>query len=427
MTTFLPCLLRPATATHSRTRGQLRYLAALLALFIGCARPTNDGPASRPSVTSVTTALPIERNVQDYEESTGRLASQYAVEVRARVTGYLDKIAFQDGAELKAGDLLFVIDPRPFKAANDSAVALIAVKKASASFREAEYNRDKELVARNAASRSEFDRAAAAYEEAKALVTSAEAEAEVTKLNLGFTEIRAAIDGVVSDRKVDVGNLVIADQTLLTSIVSVDPLYVNFDVDERRLLRINQQVRSGQIRLVDDIRIPVEVALDNETGFPHRGTIDFADNRIDSNTGTIRLRAVVPNPLPPKGRRTLVPGMFARIRMPLGEPHPALLIAEQAIGSDQGRKFVYIVDATKKVQYRPIRVGRSSGGLVVVDEGLKPGEAIVVAGLQRVRPGAMVETNTVEMQSFTTGNAAAVAEPPAATPPAPAAKPTATN
>jgi RND family efflux transporter MFP subunit len=405
----------------------LPFLLVVSLIIVGCARPASDGAATRPSVTSVTTALPIERDVQDYEEFTGRLASQYSVEVRARVTGYLDKIAFQDGAEVKAGDPLFVIDPRPFKAANDSAVALIAVKKASSSYREAEFNRDKELVARNAASRSEFDRSAAAYEEAKALVTSAEAEAEITKLNLDFTEIRAPINGVVSDRKVDVGNLVIADQTLLTSIVSVDPLYVNFDVDERRLLRINQEVRSGKIRLVDDIRIPIELALDNETGFPHPGTIDFADNQIDANTGTIRLRAVVPNPLPQKGKRTLIAGMFARVRVPLGEPHPSVLIAEQAIGSDQGRKYVYVVDGSKKVQYRPIRVGRSSGGLVVVDEGLKPGEAIIVAGLQRVRPGAVVEATTVEMQSFASGGSAPPAEKPASPASTPAATPPATN
>ncbi|MCE9608164.1 MAG: efflux RND transporter periplasmic adaptor subunit [Planctomycetia bacterium] len=399
--------------------------AALLGCtgFLGCNKPPGAAP-SGPTATLVTAALPLQREVQDYEDYTGRVAAQYSVDLRARVTGYLDKIEFQDGTEVKAGALLFVIDRRPFKAANDSAVALVAVKKAASAFRDAEFKRNQELIKKSAVSQSEFDQSAAAFEEAKAMVSSSEAESEITKLNLNFTEIHAPIAGVVSNRKLDIGNLVVADQTLLTSIVSVDPVYVNFDVDERRLLRIQQEVREGRIKLVDGIHIPIELGLDNEIGFPHPGTIDFADNQIDANTGTIRLRAVVPNPLPSVGKRKLVPGMFARVRVPLGEPRNAVLIAEQAIGSDQGQKFVYVVDAAKKVQYRRVRVGRSERGLVVVEEGLKAGEPIIVAGVQRVRPGSAVDTNMVEMQTFAIDaptspsgkSEAAVPTPPAPTP-----------
>lgn len=380
----------------------VRPLLLLLACTLGCAPKPDGKAAGGPLAAAVTTALPIERDVQDYEDFTGRVAAQYSVEVRARVTGYLDKIEFQDGAEVKVDDLLFVIDRRPFQAASDGATAMVAVKTAAAAFRDAEFKRNQELIAKNAVSKSEFDQSAAAFEEAKAMVTSSKADETLAKLNLGFTEIRAPIAGLTSSRKLDIGNLVVADQTLLTSIVSVDPVYVNFDVDERRLLRVQQEVREGRIKLVDGIRIPIELGLDNEPGFPHAGMIDFSDNQIDAGTGTIRLRAVVPNPLPTVGKRKLVPGMFARVRVPLGEPHKAVLIAEQAIGSDQGQKFVYVVDSEKKVQYRRVRLGRSERGLVVVEEGLKGGEPIIVAGLQRVRPGSTVEASTVEMRSFAT-------------------------
>jgi multidrug efflux system membrane fusion protein len=407
-------------------------LFALLGL-VGCS-PQPEGQASSVPPTLVNTAVPIERSVQDYEDYTGRVAAQYSVEVRSRVTGYLDKIEFQDGAEVKEGDLLFVIDRRPFQAASDSAKALVAVKKAASAFRDAEFKRNQELISKNAVSKSEFDQSAAAFEEAKAMVASAEAEAEMAKLNLDFTEIYARISGVVSNRKLDLGNLVVADQTLLTSIVSVDPMYVYFDVDERRLLRIQQEVRDGRIKLAEDGRIPVEVGLDDETGFPHPGTINFIDNRLDAQTGTIRLRALVPNPKPEVGKRKMLADMNARVRVPLGEPRPSVLIAEAAVGSDQGRKYVYVVDAAKTVQQRWVRLGRSERGLVVVEEGLKPGETVIVAGVQRVRPGVVVTTNGVEMQSLAAtplpsagAKAPANGSPAAPQPPAaPSAVPSAT-
>lgn len=381
----------------------LRYARPLLlalVLLVGCGPATDAGSSPGAPPTLVNTAVPIERSVQDFEDYTGRVAAQYSVDLRARVTGYLDKIEFQDGAEVKEGDLLFVIDRRPFQAASDSAKALVAVKKAASAFRDAEFKRNQELISKNAVSKSEFDQSAAAFEEAKAMVTSAEAEAEIAKLNLDFTELRAPITGVVSNRKLDLGNLVIADQTLLTSIVSVDPMYVYFDVDERRLLRIQQEVRDGRIKLAEDGRIPVLIGLDDETGFPHPGTINFIDNKLDAKTGTIRLRAVVPNPKPEVGKRKMLADMNARVRVPLGEPRPSVLIAEAAVGSDQGRKYVYVVDAGKKVKQRWVRLGRSERGLVVVEDGLKPGETIIVAGMQRVRDGVVVTPNGVEMQSF---------------------------
>jgi len=406
----------------------VRPLLLLLACTLGCA-PKSDGKAAGgPSAAAVTTAMPIERDVQDYEDFTGRVAAQYSVEVRARVTGYLDKIEFKDGADVKVDDLLFVIDRRPFQAASDGASAMVAVKTAAADFRNAEFKRNEELLAKNAVSKSEFDQSEAAYKEAKAMVESSKADEQLAKLNLGFTEIRAPIAGLTSNRKLDIGNLVVADQTLLTSIVSVDPVYVNFDVDDRRLLRVQKEVREGRIKLVDGARIPIEVGLDNESGFPHPGAIDFSDNKIDSNTGTMPFRAVVPNPLPSLGKRMFAPGMFVRVRVPLGEPRKAVLIAEKAIGSDQGQKFVYVVDSEKTVQYRRVRLGRSERGLVVVEEGLKAGEPIIVAGLQRVRPGSTVAASTIEMQTLETpaSENSTKANPEAMPQPAPTASASAT-
>lgn len=400
----------------------LRFVGPALvvaACFCGCKPSADANRSSAPPLTKVSTAVPLVREVQDYEDSTGRVTAQYSVELRARVTGYLDDIKFQDGADVEKGALLFVIDRKPFKAADDNAKALVAVRKASSAYRDAEFKRNQELIAKNAVSKSEFDQSAAAFEEAKAMVESSLAQAESAKLNLDFTEIHAPISGMLSNRKLDVGNLVVADQTLLTTIVSVDPVYVYFDVDERRMLRIQQEVRDGRIKLAADGRLPMTVGLDNETGYPHAAMLDFIDNQLDPTTGTIRMRAVVPNPKPAVGKRRFAPGMFARVRTPLGDPRSALLITEQAVGSDQGRKFVYVVDSEKKAQYRPVTLGRSERGLVVVESGLQAGDAVIVAGVQRVRPGIMVEANSVEMKTFETAAPPPKAKPDEASAPSP--------
>jgi RND family efflux transporter MFP subunit len=350
----------------------------------------------------VTVAVPIARQVQDYEEFTGRVAAKESVDIHSRVTGYLDRIGFKDGAEVKQGDLLFVVDRRPFQAIYDNAMAHIALSKANLAFREAELARNKDLVKTAAVSGSEYDQSAAAAGEARASVTAAEASAESAKLNLGFTEIRAPIQGIISNTNITRGNLVVADQTILTNIVSDDPMYVKFDADERRILRIQQDVREGRIKESPGAEIPVEMGLDIERGYPHQGVIDFADNQIDQATGTIQVRGVFPNPLPAKGRRVLIPGMFGRVRVPLGEPRKAVLIAEQALGSDQGQKYVFVVDKKKEVQYRRVKTGRSDAGLRVIEDGLQPGEEVMVGGLQRVRPGMSVEAKLVDMASFST-------------------------
>jgi RND family efflux transporter MFP subunit len=350
----------------------------------------------------VTIAQPLIRDVQNFEDFTGRVSARETVEIRARVTGYLEKIHFEEGKEVRSGETLFTIDPRPFQAVFDSASAQIELRKANLAFQEAEFRRNEELVKTKAVSVSEFEKSAASREQARASVAAATSETEAARLNLEFTGILARFDGIIGRSQIDEGNLVIADQTVLTTLVSVDPMQVLFDVDERRLLRIQKEVREGKLQDRRPGVIPVEIALDNDEGFPHRGTIDFIDNQLDPATGTIQLRGLFPNPMPERGKRVLTPGLYARVRIPMARVNDAVLIADQALGSDQGQKFVYVIDAQDEVQYRRVTVGKAEFGLRVVESGLKAGERVIVGGLQRVRPGAKVTAKSVEMSTFAT-------------------------
>ena len=395
-------------------------LAGLAGLLAGC---QSDQVAPVAGLTvRVTVAVPIEREVVDCEDFTGRTDAVASVELRSRVSGYLDKILFEEGSEVKKGALLFQIDPRPFQAAYDRAVAEVALKQANLKFRETELRRNKPLVEKNAISQSEFDQIVAAHEEAIAAVTSAQANTEEVKLNLEFTRITSPIDGRISKSSITVGNLVRADQTLLTTVVSVDPMYVNFDVDERTLLEVQQNVREGKTKVSDKEEVPVWMGLANEKSFPHSGIANFSDNRVDPNTGTIRARAVFPNAKPATGSRVMVPGLFARVRLPISNLRKALLVAERAVGNDQGQKFLLIVNGKNEVEYRRIRPGKLEEGLRVIEEGLKAGEAVIVTGVQRVRPGMTVETRSVDMQNFS-GRAPSEVEPSEAAKPSETAKP----
>jgi len=284
--------------------GRCGLLGMLFVGFLpGCSRQPAAAGTAGP--VPVTIAAAITNEVQNFEEFTGRVFAKESVDVHARVTGYLDVIDFKDreGTEVKAGERLFLIDPKPFKAAYDNALAQVALTKANRDYRKAELARNEELVKTSAVSKSEYDQSAAAFKQAEASVTATEATAEGAKLNLDFTEVRREISGRIGAAKITEGNLVVADQTLLATIVSVEPMHVKFDVDERRWLRIQQEVREGKIKAQHGQEIPVEMALDNDKGYPHLGTIDFADNQFDKATGTIQLRGVFSNPRPPQGGR----------------------------------------------------------------------------------------------------------------------------
>ena len=364
-------------------------LTGLLALGCDSAPP----PVAKTSPAVVLVSLPVTDEITDFEEFTGRTDAYQFVEVRARVTGYLDKILFKDGDDVDEGKLLFQIDPRPYQAEVDRTVAAVEQSEAHLKRLEADHRRAVSLFNRGVLSREEFDRISGDYEEAKAAVGITKANINLARLNLGFTKVTAPISGRASRKQVDIGNLVKADDTILTTIVRLDPMYVYFDVDERTLLRIRRLIREGRMKSRNESEVPIFVGFADEDGFPHKGTLDFSENKVDPSTGTLRVRGLIENPKPANGKqpRFLSPGLFARTRLPLGAPHRSLLIPEQAIGTDQGRKFLYIVDAKNEVVYRPVDTGPFNEGLRVITKGLAPGERVVVSGLQRIRPGAKVE------------------------------------
>jgi RND family efflux transporter MFP subunit len=356
-------------------------------------------PAVTVEPPTVTVAAPVQKSVTDQADYTGRTEAVESVDVRARVSGYLTKINFEPGREVKKDAVLFVIDERPYKATLEQAESQVRLGEAQARYAIAEVKRNEPLVARNVTSQEEFNKLVANRDVANAQVDTYKAAVDNAKLNVGFCQVLSPIDGRASRNYITVGNLVTADVTLLTSVVSQDPMHVYFDVDEATILRIQALIRAGKFKSArrhDDV--PVLVGLANEPGrYPHPGRVDFVDNRVDPNTGTLKVRAVLPNPVVVNDDRLFGPGLFVRIRLPLGEPHPALLVSERAVGTDQGQKFVYVVNDKNEVALQPVTLGQAHDGLRVVTDGLKGGEKIVVTGLQRVRPGAAVKPVPGEM------------------------------
>ena len=361
-------------------------------LFAGCGKPAQQAPP--PPVVSV--VQPIAREVIEWDEYIGRLESPETVEVRARVSGYLDKVHFKEGKEIKKGELLFTIDRRPYQAEYDRAEADHERAESQADLAKSDAERAKNLIATKAISQEDFDTKTKTYTSALAAVKSAKAAMDSAKLNLEFTEIRAPISGRISRALVTEGNLISGGvsgtgATFLTTIVSLDPLYLYGDADERAILKYRRLRQEGRRVSARDTDIPAEMELADETGFPHKGYMDFVDNRVDPNTGTLRARGVFTNT-----DHTLSPGLFGRIRIPGSGKYPALLIPDRALGSDQAQKFVYVVNGEKKVEFRPVKIGPLIDGLRVVKEGLKPGEQVIIEGLLRVRPGVVVDAKPPE-------------------------------
>jgi multidrug efflux system membrane fusion protein len=342
----------------------------------------------------VPVSRPVEREVTDYVEFTGQTRAVTPVDIRPRVTGYLVKMPFDEGSEVKAGDLLFVIDPRPYKATLDQAQGQVNLYLAQLRLAKTTLARDKAVNASSPGSVSpqQFDQEQAVVDEAQARVELSEKSMETYRLNYEFTKVVSPIDGQVSRYYLTLGNLVNADQSLLTTVMSVDPMYAYFQVDKPTQERFWRAVNEGKIKAPEDrTKIPVYMSLQGEEDFPHKGTINFENNQFNPGTGTILVRGVFPNPLPKGGQRLLSPGMFVRIRLPIGRPHQAVLIPDQAIASDQGIKYVYVIDAENKAQYRRVTTGVLDGNLRVIEEGLKPDERILTGGLLRVRPRMLIK------------------------------------
>ena len=369
----------------SGVRAALATLA--LVLLAGCDE-AEDGSAKAdapPPPPEVTVARPLVQKLTEWDEFTGRFEPVQLVEIRARVSGYVQEIGFEDGQIVEAGQTLFVIDPRPYQAAVDRAKAQIDMQRAQLDLARLDQERTSRLVSTSAAARATLDQRNAEFAEASANLAASEAELRQAELDLGFTRVTAPFAGRVSDRRVDVGNLV-SDQTLLTTIVQLDPIYLSFDMSESDFLAYQRASARGELPSTRDNRTIVQAHLVDEDGWPHEGTMSFVDNVVDQGSGTIRGRATFPNP-----QNLITPGQFGRIRIPGSPEYDAFLIPDSAIVTDQSRKVVLTVGSDGVVTPKIIRPGPSQpGGLRIVRRGLEADDTIVINGLMRARPGTKV-------------------------------------
>jgi RND family efflux transporter MFP subunit len=365
---------------------------ALVGMLIGCERKNQ---FVAPPPPPVTVSQPLQKSVVESLDFTGTTQAVASVDIRARVQGFLEKIRFTEGAVVKQGDLLYTIEPTTYQAAVDKAVADLASKKAQLDKSEIEYQRNLRLIKENAASQRDLDNSRATRDSAKADVGMAEASLQTAQINLSYTTIYAPITGRIGRSQVDVGNLVGAGEfTLLTTIKQYDPIYAYFALNERDLLAL---IAIYRLQGPPPIRWepPVFLGLSNESGHPHEGKLDFTDLSVDSSTGTILLRGVFPNP----PRYSLIPGLFVRIRFPVGTKDHALLVTERALGVDQLGDYLLVVNQDNVVEHRPVKLGATENGMRVVEEGLKADEWVVVDGIQRARPGVKVNLTRLEPTS----------------------------
>ena len=354
-------------------------------------------PAFPP--VAVTIAKPVEREIVNYAQFTGNTAAVKSVDIRARVSGYLDKLGFDEGAVVKAGDMLFVIDPRPYQAALDMAQANVEQAQAQLQLAESNLKRAEDLQKKGVISPQDFETQSANRNQASASLLANQAALETAKLNLEFTQVRSPIDGRTSTYKYTIGNLIAAGDTtstgILTTVVSLDPMYVYFNVEERGLLAYEEMIRSGKVLYTQDGKALVEMQLANEDGYPHKGFIDFVDNRVDPSTGTIRVRGAFPNK-----EGVLRPGLFAQLRIASSPKYNAVLISDLAVGYDQGSPIVYVVGANDVATAKPVKLGALSEGLRVVESGVGPEDRVVVDGIVHLRPGVKVAPQEGNMADF---------------------------
>ena len=411
------------------------FLGSCLVLA-GCS-PASEQPGKR--LPAVTVSYPLQRQVTDYQDYTGRTAAVESVQVQARVTGYLDNIYFTEGEEvrgddraggaarlvgllgapsgpllaaadlfpgrLQAGDLLYEIDPRPYQAADDAATARVAQNVASLALARENNTRFQKLNKDRpgAVTQVDLDTYQSQEDQAVANLDQAKADLKTADLNLGWTKVTAPVTGRVGRLLVTRGNLIVANQTTLTTIVAQDPMWVYFDADEPTVLQVQELIRQGKYGPADVpvTKIPFYLQLTNEKGFPHVATMDFINNQLDQATATLLLRGIFPNPLPAEGPRVFAPNMFVRVRVPTSGSYHALLVTPEAVGTDQDLKYLYVVDEDNKVVRHAVKLGSLQDGLQAITEGLKPEERVIVKGLQRVQQGATVNPTLVPMPTPT--------------------------
>ncbi len=365
-------------------------LSGAVALVAGCRGPAMAQAQMAPPPPAVSVAAVEERKITEWDEFIGRLEAVDSVEIRPRVSGYIERVVFTAGKEVRKGDLLFQIDPRPYQADLARAEADLAQARSAAALATRSLDRSKMLAAGDAISKEELDNRTGAAERGAANVQAAQAAVATARLNLEWTRVRSPIRGRVGRAEVTAGNLVQAgNATRLTTVVSLDPIYASFDADERSYLKYASRGSVGP----RDRRAPILLGTASEgNAFPHEGYVDFFDNQLDPHSGTVRARAVFPNP-----GHLFAPGLFARLKLVGGAAYQATVVSDRAIGTDQDKKFVLVVKPDSTVEYRPIELGRLVDGYRVVAGGLKAGEKVVVNGLQRVRPGMRVNATAVPM------------------------------
>lgn len=371
-----------------RVAGNVSLLLALATFAASCGERQQQGGGPPPP--AVTVAKPVKRTVFDYDEYVGRFTAINSVEVRARVSGYLDKVHFKDGQLVKQGDLLFTIDKRPFQNTLDQARANLDQAKSNLAFTESDYTRGQQLVRDKTITDQTFEQRAQAFRNAKASVSNNEAAVRQAELDMEFTELRAPVNGRIGDRRVSPGNLVTGgasgNTTLLATIVSTDPIYFEFTFDEASYLRYQRLAEKGQDIASRNASVPVAIKLIDESDFDHKGRMDFVDNVIDRSTGTIRGRAVFSNP-----NEMFTPGMFARVRVPGSPPYEGLLVPDVAIGTEQARRFVVVIDDQDTARIKYVTLGQlTPDNFRVIKEGVGPDDRVVVEGLMQARPGTKV-------------------------------------
>jgi RND family efflux transporter MFP subunit len=412
-------------SSYSRKAGLMvrivRMTSVDLGLFLlviglaGC--PGTPSGSSAKDAPTVTVSYPLEREVTDYQDYTGRTAPVDSVQVQARVTGYLDNIYFTEGAEVTEGTVLYEIDPRPYKAAWEAAKAQVAQNVASLALARQNNKRYKALAKeqQGAVTQVDLDQYQSQEDQAVANLDYARSNLETARLNLDWTKVTAPVVGRVGRLLVTRGNLIVANQTTLTTVVRQDPMWVYFDMDEPTWLRVGELARQGKFGPASPEhppRIAFHLQLANETGFPQEAILDFVNNQIDQATATLLIRAVFSNPRPANGPRLFTPNNFVRVRVPTSASYQALLMNPEAVGTDQDLKYVFVVDEKNQVVRHDVKLGSLQDGLQVISAGLKPGERVIVKGLQRAQQGTVVKPTIVPMPTPPQDSLAA--NPPAA-------------
>jgi RND family efflux transporter MFP subunit len=384
------------TQDHQRGRaaGRIVLFFAMSMALLSCNKPA---PAPESQPPPVTIAKPVQKQIIEWDYYTGRTEAVESVNITPRVSGYINNITFRAGDTVKKGNLLFVIDPRPYQAALDQAQAQEREAEANQQLQDANFARQDKLRQTGVIAKEDFDTALSNKNQAAARVLAAKASVESAQLNLTFTQITSPIRGLISRELVTVGNLVQADTTLLTNIVSVDPIYAYFNVDERSVLKYEQQVRQGKMANARSGSVPVYLQLETDRGFPHEGSIDFINNQFNASTGTLQVRGLFAN-----ADGILIPGAFVRIRVAGSPLHSALLVSDRAVGTDQGQKFVLVVDKDNVVGAKPVELGPEAEGLRVVRSGLTADDEVIINGIVNARPGSKVSPQEGDMSQFKT-------------------------